>query len=241
MTWQLDATALSALLDAREITPLQLLEQSLARLDALEPVLNAFTHVDRDGALAAATAATARQAAGARLGPLDRDPRVSQGQYLRRRSARPMGQPAVPRAHTRPRRHLRGTVARCRRRHRRQLAMSGRTDAGHPRRRGDPSPGGVSRQPVMTAYRQQALAYAALLSAGPGSPRDLRTVAPDAVRILLRNVYGWFERTQRGVYQLPADGGAALRRWPDASVVHASNALALPATLAFSQGEVAAA
>ena len=71
MTWQLDATALSALLDAREITPLRLLEQSLGRIDALEPVLNAFTHVDRDGALAAATTATARQAAGARLGPLD--------------------------------------------------------------------------------------------------------------------------------------------------------------------------
>jgi Asp-tRNA(Asn)/Glu-tRNA(Gln) amidotransferase A subunit family amidase len=71
MTWQMDATALSALLDAREITPLQLLDQTLARLDALEPVLNAFTHVDRDGAAAAATAATARQAAGARLGPLD--------------------------------------------------------------------------------------------------------------------------------------------------------------------------
>jgi aspartyl-tRNA(Asn)/glutamyl-tRNA(Gln) amidotransferase subunit A len=71
MTWQLDATALSALLDARETTPLRLLEQSLGRLDALEPVLNAFTHVDRDGAMAAATAATARQATGARLGPLD--------------------------------------------------------------------------------------------------------------------------------------------------------------------------
>ncbi len=113
--------------------------------------------------------------------------------------------------------------------------------AGHPRRRGDPSPGGVSRQPVMTAYRQQALACTALLSAGPSSPRDLRTVAPDAGRILLRNVYGWFERTQRGVYQLTADGEAALRRWPDASVIHASNALALPDTLAFSQGEVVAA
>src|SRR5262249_20061868 len=49
MTWQLDATALSTLLDARDITPLQLLQQSLARLDATEPVLNAFTHVDRDG------------------------------------------------------------------------------------------------------------------------------------------------------------------------------------------------
>ena len=57
MTWQLDATALSTLLDARDITPLQLLKQSLARLDATEPVLNAFTHVDRGGALAAAGAA----------------------------------------------------------------------------------------------------------------------------------------------------------------------------------------
>jgi aspartyl-tRNA(Asn)/glutamyl-tRNA(Gln) amidotransferase subunit A len=71
MTWQLDATALSALLDAREITPLRLLEQTLARLDAFEPVLNAFTHVDRDGALAAARSATDRQAAGKRLGLLD--------------------------------------------------------------------------------------------------------------------------------------------------------------------------
>jgi aspartyl-tRNA(Asn)/glutamyl-tRNA(Gln) amidotransferase subunit A len=71
MTWQLDATAVSALLEARETTPLRLLEQALARLDALEPVLNAFTHVDRDGALAAATAATERQATSARLAPLD--------------------------------------------------------------------------------------------------------------------------------------------------------------------------
>ncbi len=71
MTWQLDATALSALLAARQTTPLELLEQSLARLDALEPSLNAFVHVDRTGARAAAAAAAARQAAGARLGPLD--------------------------------------------------------------------------------------------------------------------------------------------------------------------------
>ncbi len=71
MTWQLDATALSALLDAGGTTPLQLLDQALGRLEALEPVLNAFSHVDRDGALAAAKAATARQAAGLRLGPLD--------------------------------------------------------------------------------------------------------------------------------------------------------------------------
>ena len=71
MTWQLDATALSALLASRQTTPLELLDQSLKRLDALEPTLNAFTHIDRDGALAAATAATERQASGKRLGPLD--------------------------------------------------------------------------------------------------------------------------------------------------------------------------
>jgi hypothetical protein len=39
MTWRLDATALSALLDVREITPLQLLEQSLSRLEAAD-ILN---------------------------------------------------------------------------------------------------------------------------------------------------------------------------------------------------------
>jgi hypothetical protein len=51
-------------------------------------------------------------------------------------------------------------------------------------RKGDPSPGGSSRQPVMTAYRQQALACAALLQTGPRRPRDLRAVAPEARRIL---------------------------------------------------------
>ena len=77
MIWQLDATALSALLDQREITPLQLLEQSLSRLDALEPVLNAFTHVDREGALAAAKAATARQAADNAIGAISDDNRIT--------------------------------------------------------------------------------------------------------------------------------------------------------------------
>lgn len=71
MTWRLDATALSALLDAKQITPVDLLDQTLARLDALEPKLNAFAYVDRDGARDAAVAAARRQAAGARLGPLD--------------------------------------------------------------------------------------------------------------------------------------------------------------------------
>jgi hypothetical protein len=78
----------------------------------------------------------------------------------------------------------------------------------------------------MTADRQQALACAALLWAGPGRPRDLRAVAPDAGRSLLRNVYGWFERAQRGVYRLIGVGEAALQRWPDIMHSAASKGLA---------------
>ena len=94
-------------------------------------------------------------------------------------------------------------------RHRRVRLLS-----EHARRNGDPSPGGLVRQPIMTAYRQQALSCAALLRSGHGRPRDLRPVAPDAGRILARNVYGWFERTGPGVYRLTDLGEAALQRWP---------------------------
>jgi hypothetical protein len=94
----------------------------------------------------------------------------------------------------------------------------GRLLSEHAGRTGDPSPGGSSRQPIMTAYRQQALACAAVLQAGPGRLRDLRVVTPAADQILRRNVYGWFERVEYGVYRLTADGEAALRRWPGAAV-----------------------
>jgi hypothetical protein len=71
----------------------------------------------------------------------------------------------------------------------------------------------------MTAYRQRALACAAALREGPRRPCDLREVAPDAATILLRNVYGWFEREARGVYRLSVAGEATLLHWakPDAS------------------------
>jgi hypothetical protein len=84
----------------------------------------------------------------------------------------------------------------------------------HRKRRGDPALGGGSRVPVMTAYRQQALTCASALAAGPRRPRDLKAEAPDAAKILLGNVYGWFLRTGRGVYDLTDAGRAALARWP---------------------------
>ncbi len=84
----------------------------------------------------------------------------------------------------------------------------------HQRRKGDPVAGGSTRAPVMTAYRQQALACASALSDGPRRVRDLRAEMPDAAKILQRNVYGWFDRAERGVYALTKAGHAALRRWP---------------------------
>lgn len=83
----------------------------------------------------------------------------------------------------------------------------------HSRRRGDPGLGGSTRVPVMTAYRQRALACAAALRDSPQRPRDLRHDVPDAATILLRNVYGWFERKARGIYRLAPPGTAALLRW----------------------------
>jgi hypothetical protein len=84
----------------------------------------------------------------------------------------------------------------------------------HQKRRGDPALGGSTRAPVMTAYRQQALGCAAALAAGPLKVRAVRASVPEAGKILLSNVYGWFERRERGVYALTEAGREALRRWP---------------------------
>ena len=80
----------------------------------------------------------------------------------------------------------------------------------HRRRKGDPIMGGSTRTPQMTAYRQQALAVANALAGTPGRARDLRILAPDAAKILQGNVYGWFERIERGLYRLTASGRVAL-------------------------------
>jgi hypothetical protein len=80
----------------------------------------------------------------------------------------------------------------------------------HASRKGDPTAGGSARQPVMTAYRQRALACAAAIGGGVARPRDLKHLAEDAGTILLRNVYGWFERIEKGSYRLSDAGRSAL-------------------------------
>ncbi|TWF52750.1 DUF2161 domain-containing phosphodiesterase [Neorhizobium alkalisoli] len=89
----------------------------------------------------------------------------------------------------------------------------------HRKRQGDPALGGSTKVPIMTAYRQQALACAAALADGPLRPRDLKPSVPTAGQILLNNYYGWFERIDKGVYGLSESGASALRQWqtPSAS------------------------
>jgi hypothetical protein len=97
---------------------------------------------------------------------------------------------------------------------RRDLKRRSRLITEHRKRQGDPALGGSTRAPIMTAYRQQALACASALSHGPQKVRDLKPAIPDAPKILLHNVYGWFDRVERGIYSLTDSGRAALKRWP---------------------------
>lgn len=80
----------------------------------------------------------------------------------------------------------------------------------HSRRRGDPNKGGATRTPIMTAYRQSALALVSAMREGPRRPRDLAPEVPEAGAMLRRNVYGWFDRVERGLYRLTPAGEAAL-------------------------------
>ena len=84
----------------------------------------------------------------------------------------------------------------------------------HATRRGDPSQGGITRQKIMTAYRQTALDCAAALQPGPLTLKALRAQIPNAGALMQRNYYGWFDRQTRGIYCLNEAGEAALRQWP---------------------------
>src|SRR5438445_7361474 len=75
----------------------------------------------------------------------------------------------------------------------------------HARRAGDPNRGGVTRTPIVTAYRQEALRCALLIErGGRASLKALRDtgLVPNASRILQRDVYGWFRRLERATYAL---------------------------------------
>jgi hypothetical protein len=86
----------------------------------------------------------------------------------------------------------------------------------HVRRVGDPNCGGSTRQPIVTAYRQEALRCATLLASnGPMALAAMRAAGnvPNAARIMQSDVYGWFERIARGTYIISPEGKRGLERF----------------------------
>lgn len=68
---QLGVGDLNRLLESGEASAVALTEHALASCEALADSVNAFAHLDYDGALAAARASDVRRAQGERVGPLD--------------------------------------------------------------------------------------------------------------------------------------------------------------------------
>jgi len=81
------------------------------------------------------------------------------------------------------------------------------------RREGDPNLGGSPAQTTMTAYRQDAIKVAQYLAehgASKGAVVAKATDVPTATRIMASDHYGWFERVEKGIYQLTPNGVGAL-------------------------------
>ena len=71
--------------------------------------------------------------------------------------------------------------------------------------------------PLSIGVLKETSAYEARVALTPDVAvkfTELKAAVPDAPKILLRNVYGWFVRVDRGVYGLTQAGTAALARWP---------------------------
>jgi hypothetical protein len=103
----------------------------------------------------------------------------------------------------------------------------------HARRTGDHNSGGVRRVKIVTAYRQEALRCAQLLARdGAMKVGALRAtgLVPNVGRILLDDVYGWFERRERGVYAVSEQGRLALVTFAYALEALGDEPAAMPAT-----------
>ena len=100
---------------------------------------------------------------------------------------------------------------------RKNKRKAGRMLGEHARRVGDPNVGGQAmRAPLMTAYRQQALRCAELLAVnGPMKLAAMRSMAdvPNVASILQSDIYGWFERIERGIYAITPKGRQGLQQF----------------------------
>lgn len=87
------------------------------------------------------------------------------------------------------------------------------------KRVGDPNPGGLDRRRgLVTAYRQRTLRVARYLQThGPTKASAVSKALdePKARDILYRDVYGWFDRPSRGIYELSPRARKEIASFPD--------------------------
>ena len=77
------------------------------------------------------------------------------------------------------------------------------------------SPSTVER---ITAYKQKSIQIAYLLNQyNESSPKQLLKLGADknTAKMLNQNIYGWFDKVQRGIYKLNIAGKKVLDEYPD--------------------------
>ncbi|MCK4957527.1 MAG: hypothetical protein KAS49_07805 [Candidatus Cloacimonetes bacterium] len=77
--------------------------------------------------------------------------------------------------------------------------------------------GGISKQKIVTAYRENVIQIAVYLNElGNSSPRNLKKLGTGekTLSILNSDYYKWFTRIERGVYELNAKGQKEIEHWP---------------------------
>lgn len=85
-------------------------------------------------------------------------------------------------------------------------------------RSGNRNVGGITGTTLVTAYRENAIKLAVLLSnLGASKPKRLREFegGEKTTAILSSNFYNWFERVDHGVYDVTAKGKDALKKYPE--------------------------
>ena len=79
--------------------------------------------------------------------------------------------------------------------------------------------GGVSKTPLMTAYKENALLILDCLRqmGGSGSCADIRKLSglDNVTPVLYNNYYGWFCKVKKGVYSISESGRQALAEYAD--------------------------
>lgn len=96
------------------------------------------------------------------------------------------------------------------------------------RRVGDPNPGGSAKRTLMTAYRQDAIRCAMYLNDNGATKAAVvaKSTANSKARAMMANDhYGWFQRVDRGVYDITKAGVAALAKYSDEVVRLSSSSI----------------